>query len=95
VWHKAENVATLKARLEPIFGIPSSQQLLTHHGVSLEIDERLIFKYTTAADCHLVLQEMPLRIRVRLPTGETKVHRHISLCCSVTLHRSYQKPAHQ
>ena len=81
-WHKAETVSTLKARLEPVFGIPSYLQHLNFHTISLEIDERLIFKYTAAADCNLTLQELPLRIRCRLPSGETKVLCLLFCTCS-------------
>ena len=53
--------------------MPPAQQELSFHGRTLDIDERHIFKYTSYIDCQLLLTELPLRVRVRLPTGEIKV----------------------
>ena len=55
--------------------MPPAQQELSYHSRTLDVDERHIFKYTSYVDCQLLLTELPLRVRVRLPTGEIRVCR--------------------
>ncbi len=73
LWHKTDIVGELKAKLEPLLCILSPLMELKCNGRVMELDERHIFKYTSSADCALTFTELPLRLRLRLPTGDVKV----------------------
>lgn len=73
LWHKTDIVGELKAKLEPLLCILSPLMELKCNGRVMELDERHIFKYTSSADCALTFTELPLRLRLRLPTGDVKI----------------------